>query len=395
MAQPQQQPVACEFFAGMGLVRLALEQSGWRVGWANDIDPLKARLYRAVFPDGADHLDTRDVHAVDPADLPAADLWTASFPCTDLSLAGRGAGIHAGQSGAVWGMLRLLEDSPHRPRRLLFENVPGLLTSHGGRDLRALLERVNALGYGVEPLRVDAARFTGQSRPRLLLLCARHDDPDSPGAADLDALPAHPARPPALAGVMRAHADLLWHARDLPAMPEHRPTIESICEALAPDDPRWWPEDRARYFVEQLHPGHRARAQAMIDAPTVSRACAFRRVRAVGEAGAKKSVTELRVDRLAGCLRTPKGGSAKQILFEAGGGSSRVRFLTARECARLQGADLPDRVEEAFRENEILFGLGDAVCVPAIAWALETLRDGAPAPSLLTATGSPATGPAR
>jgi len=367
---------ACEFFAGMGLVRLALERAGWRVAWANDIDPLKARLYRAAFPGDPDHFDDRDVHAVDARELPAADLWTASFPCTDLSLAGRGAGIFAGQSGAVWGMLALLEAKgiEERPRWLLFENVVGLLTSHAGADLRALIERVNELGYGVEPLRVDAARFTGQSRPRLLLACTRFDDAASPGEADLDALAPHPARPQRLIDAMRAHGDLQWQARELPPLPAATPTIAEVCEALAPDDDRWWPDDRARYFVEQLHPGHRARAEVMIAGDRMTRACAFRRVRAVGDKGAKKSVTELRTDGLAGCLRTPKGGSAKQILFEAGRGDYRVRFLTARECARLQGADLPERVSSGFRENEILFGLGDAVCVPAIAWALGLLR---------------------
>lgn len=386
--------MACEFFAGMGLVRQALERAGWRVAWANDVDPMKARLYRAAFP-GDDHFDGRDVYAVDAADLPAADLWTASFPCTDLSLAGRGAGIYAGQSGAVWGMLDLLEATAAKPRWLLFENVVGLLTSHGGADLRALAQRVNELGYGVEMLRVDAARFTGQSRPRLLLACTRFDDAASPGAADLDALAPHPARPQRLIDAMRAHADLQWQARELPALPTAAPTIDAICETLAPDDARWWPLDRARYFVEQLHPGHRARARAMIDGGRITRACAFRRVRAVGEGGAKKSVTELRTDGLAGCLRTPKGGSAKQILFEAGRGGYRVRFLTARECARLQGADLPETVYEGFRENEILFGLGDAVCVPAIAWALGVLRTGVPARGLLTPSGSPAPGRSR
>jgi DNA (cytosine-5)-methyltransferase 1 len=74
---------------------------------------------------------------------------------------------------------------------------------------------------------------------------------------------------------------------------------------------------------------------------------------------------ELRTDGIAGCLRTPRGGSGRQILFCAGKGQYRVRLLTPRECARLMGAD-------AYRINvplnQALFGFGDAVCVPAIQW---------------------------
>lgn len=77
-------------------------------------------------------------------------------------------------------------------------------------------------------------------------------------------------------------------------------------------------------------------------------------------------MAELRTDGLAGCLRTPKGGSGRQILFKAGKGLYQVRLLTARECARLQG--VPDDYQIAVPLNQALFGFGDAVCVPAIEW---------------------------
>jgi DNA (cytosine-5)-methyltransferase 1 len=78
-----------------------------------------------------------------------------------------------------------------------------------------------------------------------------------------------------------------------------------------------------------------------------------------------KSMAELRTDGLAGCLRTPRGGSGRQILFKAGYGKHFARLLTPRECARLMGAnnyaiDVP--------LNQALFGFGDAVCVPVIKW---------------------------
>ena len=65
----------------------------------------------------------------------------------------------------------------------------------------------------------------------------------------------------------------------------------------------------------------------------------FRRVRK------GRSMAELRVDGIAGCLRTPRGGSARQILFKAGKGEYWARFLTPRECARLQGVPDEYRIE--------------------------------------------------
>ncbi len=88
----------------------------------------------------------------------------------------------------------------------------------------------------------------------------------------------------------------------------------------------------------------------------------FRRVRK------GRSMAELRTDGVAGCLRTPRGGSGRQILVQAGYRQVRVRLLTPRECARLMGVD-EFRINVSL--NKALFGFGDAVCVPVIAWIAE------------------------
>ena len=77
-------------------------------------------------------------------------------------------------------------------------------------------------------------------------------------------------------------------------------------------------------------------------------------------------MAELRVDGIAGCLRTPRGGSGRQILFKAGKGEYWARLLTPRECARLQG--VPDTYKIKVPLNQALFGFGDAVCVPVMEW---------------------------
>ena len=89
-----------EFFAGIGLVREAMEPLGWRCVFANDIAPGKAEMYRTRF--GFRHFVVDDVNNLTVDQLPAdIDLVTASFPCIDLSLAGNRAGLAGEHSGTV------------------------------------------------------------------------------------------------------------------------------------------------------------------------------------------------------------------------------------------------------------------------------------------------------
>ena len=125
-----------EFFAGGGMARHGLG-AGWRCAFANDVDAVKAAAYRANFAP-ADELLVADVASIRPNQLPGdADLAWASFPCQDLSVAGGGAGLAGSRSGALWACLKLIFAKDRGPRLIVLENVPGLLTSRGGRDLAA------------------------------------------------------------------------------------------------------------------------------------------------------------------------------------------------------------------------------------------------------------------
>jgi DNA (cytosine-5)-methyltransferase 1 len=138
--------------------------------------------------------------------------------------------------------------------------------------------------------------------------------------------------------------------------------LEDVLEKLPGNSEEWWSDDRALYLLNQMSQKHRAIADRMIAGRDWSYGTVFRRVRN------ERSMAELRTDGIAGCLRTPKGGSGRQILFKAGKGQYHVRLLTPRECARLMGAD--DFKIEA-ENNQALFGFGDAVCVPAVRWIAE------------------------
>ena len=101
-----------EFFAGIGLVRLALERHEFRTVFANDIDADKAKMYQDNFP--SDEFRLGDIHLLDANDIPDCDVFAASFPCTDLSIAGAMRGIHSGESSAFWGLIRILREMKER-----------------------------------------------------------------------------------------------------------------------------------------------------------------------------------------------------------------------------------------------------------------------------------------
>ncbi len=350
-----------EFFAGIGLVRMGLERSGWKCAFANDIDPKKLEMYQAQFPDWREHFVLGDIRSVAPRDLPRVDLATASFPCTDLSLAGARKGLAGEHSSALWPFLEVLHKVEHvRPRLVLLENVPAFLSSHNGADFKSALVALNRLGYSVDAFIVDAIHFVPQSRPRLFVVGVYAP------AASLVAERRKPpiffeshVRPPALARFILESNDIRWNIRELPALPPEKHKLESILDVLPPDASEWWSVPRVEYLLNQMSAKHRSLADGMIESTTETAGTVFRRVRN------GKSMAELRVDGTAGCLRTPKGGSGRQILFVAGSGFCRARLLTPRECARLMGAD-DYRIDVP--ANQALFGFGDAVCVPVIDW---------------------------
>ncbi len=356
-----------EFFAGIGLVRMGLEQRGWRAVYANDIDPDKKVMYDAHFSGAQGHFDLGDIHEVDGSGLPRATLATASFPCTDLSLAGSRKGLNGGQSSSYFGFIKVLEGmGANRPALVLLENVTAFLSSHGGRDFHLAMFELNKLGYSVDPFVLDAKWFVPQSRPRLFVVASRlppQSDKFNPGLMSPSRI-----RPPMLTEFITAHSDLRWSLRKLPAPPRGSSlSLRDVLDDLDNNAPEWWAKDRAEYLYSQMSPRHRAIADEWIGKRRWSYGTVFRRVRRQLD-GRKHSMAELRSDGLAGCLRTPKGGSGRQILFKAGFGRYAVRLLTPRECARLMGAG---NFTIKAKLNQALFGFGDAVCVPAISWIAE------------------------
>lgn len=344
-----------EFFSGIGLVREAIEPLGWRCAFANDVSPSKAEMYRARF--GSRHLVVDDVNHLAPDSLPEVELVTASFPCIDLSLAGNRAGLAGEHSGTVWAFLRLLAAERERslPTAVLLENVTGFLSSRGGKDLAEVCAALAELGYAIDLAIVDARWFTPQSRPRLFVMGCRQG-----GAAPRATQAASSARPAGIRRFQRDWPNLPFMELPLPEPPKRAPlALVDVLEDVAEGDERWWPQARTDALLRDMTPRHRQRVDALAAGQRLGVATLFRRCRA------GRTVGEVRRDAIAGCLRTPQGGSSVQFLVDGRGGKPRIRPLTGREYARLQGADdFPIQVGD----RQARMGFGDAVCVPAVRW---------------------------
>lgn len=355
-----------EFFAGGGFARLGLEPH-FACTFANDLDPAKAAAYRAAFSPG-DHMHQNDVWRINPTHLPgqAALAW-ASFPCQDLSLAGARRGLAAPRSGAFWGYHRLIEklDAEDRaPRILALENVTGLLSSHGGADFTALLHALDDLGYRVGALEIDAALFLPQSRPRLFVIAARHAP-----ANLINTGPSAPFHSTALRQAVARLPDKLrkhfvWWRLDAP--PKRNTRLADMLDATSDD---WDDAIQTQRLLDMMSPLQRARVEAIRESGRSDVGAVFKRIRI--EHGARVQRAEARFDGLAGCLRTPAGGSSRQQLLFIDGDTVRSRLLSPREAARLMGA--PDHYPLPPGRTAALHLVGDAVCVPVVRWLSQNL----------------------
>jgi len=355
-----------EFFAGGGMARLGLGNA-WRCLFANDFDRAKADVYRRYFRDGA--LSNTDIRQLTTADLPGrADLVWGSFPCQDLSLAGMGAGLNGERSGTFWAFMRLMEQL-RRERRLpaviAVENVVGALYSNGGADFSAIIEAFSGLDMIVGAMVIDAALFLPQSRPRLFVVAARKDIAMTIMRPDPSSL-WHPRA--LVLAFHRLPGDLAqrWAWWDMPAPPPREIVFADVIEDC-PSDVAWHSPFETQRLIGMMSPVNRAKVEA---AMLKSRATGRRIVGAIykrtrrDEAGNKVQRAEVRFDDVAGCLRTPAGGSSRQIILVAERGKLRSRLLSGREAARLMG--LPEDYPLPDRYNAAYHLIGDGVAVPVV-----------------------------
>ena len=362
-----------EFFAGVGLVREGLSPDGWECVWANDISPDKKETYVRNYGERDFFLD--DVWNVvkTPSLIPDnAFLYTASFPCTDLSVAGGRAGLAGSESGtlnAVLEIISLKKQNGTHPKVVLLENVKGFLTSHKGMDVAGTVKIFSDLGYYVDLIELDAYFFTPQSRSRVFLVAVeaeiaasvmcikKRDSILDDWWAVFDENP--DLRSVKVKNIVKQNESLNWGLFNIPTPQRTTLVLDDVIETgIEEESSLWWNDERKEHLFNQMSESHQTILREMSSQQRYSFGTVYRRMRK------GKSTAELRTDGVAGCLRTPRGGSSKQILIRAGFGGWRVRLLTSREYARLQGVRddfvLPENANKGY------FAMGDGVCVPVI-----------------------------
>ena len=356
-------PTFYEFFAGGGMARLGLGP-GWTCLFANDVDVGKALAYRANF--GSGELSVGDIRQLRAAQLPGrADLAWGSFPCQDLSLAGAGAGLGGERSGTFypfWTIMAELAREGRSPRIVAMENVCGTLTSREGRDFEAICATFARCGYRCGALVVDAELFLPQSRPRLFVVGVRRDVGLEPAL-----LSPEPLAPFHTQGLRRAvqrlpaalRSESLWW--NLPPPGDRVHTLADLIEE-APTGVVWRTAAQTDQLLAMMSPVNLAKVAAAKRTGRRGVGGVYRRTRQ-DERGLRLQRAEVRFDDVSGCLRTPAGGSSRQMILVVEGAIVRSRLISARETARLMGLPEDYRLPESYNAAYHLTGDGVAVDV--------------------------------
>lgn len=237
---------AIGLFAGIGGFEKGLSTAGFESSLLCDNAPSAQAVLARHFPAARIHGDIRTLRK-----LPPADVVLAGFPCTDLSQAGRLAGIRGPESGLVDHVFRLLRDGP-MPRWLVLETVPFLLRLDGGAGMHFLVKQLEALGLRWAYRTIDARAFGApQRRQRVVVVASRSDDPRGVLFAD-------DAGPPAdqLRGDL---AGFYWTegTRGVGWVPEGIPPLKVSSGLGIPSPPAIWDRAAGDFFTPDVRDAER------------------------------------------------------------------------------------------------------------------------------------------
>ena len=166
-------------FAGVGGFDLAMQRQGVKVVASVEIDKKCNEVLAKHFPD-AKQFD--DVTTVKGSDLIGAGFNSSTgiiaggFPCQDLSVAGKRAGLAGARSGLFWEAARIVEEAQRE--FCILENVPGLLSSNKGADFGVVLGTMADLGYSVGWRVLDAQYFGVPQRRKRVFIVGRRSTSD-------------------------------------------------------------------------------------------------------------------------------------------------------------------------------------------------------------------------
>ena len=161
-------------FAGVGGFDLAMQRQGVKVVASVEIDKKCNEVLAKHFPNAKQFTDVTEVKGEDLINAgftPSTGIITGGFPCQDLSVAGKRAGLAGARSGLFWEIARLVEET--QTEYFIIENVPGLLSSNKGADFGVVIGTMADLGYSVGWRVLDAQHFGVPQRRRRVFIVGR------------------------------------------------------------------------------------------------------------------------------------------------------------------------------------------------------------------------------
>lgn len=359
-----------ELFAGVGLIGEALQQSGWICHLANDISAKKSVLWKANNMHDAHKFRVGDVKdVIHPADFEGVDLVTASFPCVDFSTSGKCLGFSGAESKVIFEALHKIATATIKPRVLLIENVLGLISPANRIYFTELLLAVAGAGFPCIDIRiVDAINFSAQSRPRLFIIaCGEDIGSHYTKQKDILACETRPLR--LVRAINRAKETqcerggsqgFLWMSIPLPPLPSG---VDKILKEYTIDtvaSKYYLSETLVDRFVSYMPKKHLEYAR--------ENSAKYKCYSFLTHTRYGASRSEIRREGKCYCLRT-KGFLVKLIFLNDN--VFRIRKLTPREYANLQG--VPDFDFAGLSDSDCYKAMGDAVCVPVVAWVTKHL----------------------
>jgi DNA (cytosine-5)-methyltransferase 1 len=272
-------------------------------------------------------------------------------------------GERSGTFYPFWDVMNALIDDARAPTIIALENVCGALTSHGGKDFEAICRTYEQAGYRAGALVINADLFVPQSRPRLFVIGVREEV-----RIDSTLLAPGPIDPFHTKGLRRAVEQIPRRLRErflwwnLPT-PERR--VDTFVDHIEenPDSVSWHTPSETKQLLAMMSPVNRAKVEAAKRAGRRMVGGVYRRTR-LNDNGAKVQRAEVRFDDVSGCLRTPAGGSSRQVILVVDGQKVRSRLISARETARLMG--LPNDYQLPTNYNEAYHLTGDGVAVDVV-----------------------------
>jgi DNA (cytosine-5)-methyltransferase 1 len=160
------------FFAGVGGIDLAFEQSGFDVIWANEFDKHAAVTYSSNFNN---HLLVKDIRQVDLGEIPDADVLVAGFPCQAFSVAGYRKGFNDDRGNLFFELMRIIENK--KPPVVFLENVKNLVSHDKGKTFRIINEALQENGYFIKYKILNSSEYGNipQNRERIYIVAFRSE----------------------------------------------------------------------------------------------------------------------------------------------------------------------------------------------------------------------------